>query len=362
MSRRSKQSSVVPISIADELDDLLSGEAIKPNIAFLGLSIGDSPALDQPVPARAPEVAPTSEVGWRNLQTSFAQEPPQPKLETSAPGAVNADPTTVASDAVIAPFTSKASGAVIPISAPDADIDPVLSIPYSGVSRNVVISSNNGHSTHPLRDPLRPSSEGLEYRSAPDADINPDEGLGFLEDMPEATQLPGMERRAGRPVKIHKCVKAQDGHSHVENELYGVLRRAGRAEDANSGNVIAQVGSAFLCKETRVHKRNIGALLRRLVFKKSIEVIGHEVSSTRTARRYRVFSYTEILKRRREAGLEWVVRRRGVEFVDPATGSALYRDSDSLDNPETTEPQRITASGAGIAMVNGASRPGASPT
>jgi hypothetical protein len=29
------------------------------------------------------------------------------------------------------------------------------------------------------------------------------------------------------------------------------------------------------------------------------------------------------LQRRREAGLEWVLRSRGVEFVDPATGVSV---------------------------------------
>jgi hypothetical protein len=61
------------------------------------------------------------------------------------------------------------------------------------MSRNVVLTGNNGHPTHPLSGPVWPSSECLEYRSAPDADIDPGEGLGFPVDMPEATQLPGME-------------------------------------------------------------------------------------------------------------------------------------------------------------------------
>lgn len=148
---------------------------------------------------------------------------------------------------------------------------------------------------------------------------------------------------SGRPAKVHKCTRAQDGHSHIEDVLYGVLRRAGRPEEGPSQNVITQAGSTLLCKETRVHKRNLGTVLRGLVFKKSIEILDYEKSSTRTARRYRVFSYSEILKKRREAGLEWVVRRRGVEFVNPATGEPLFIDPGATDGPEPASPDAVTA-------------------
>jgi hypothetical protein len=283
MSRRSKQSNVVPINIADELDDLLSAEAIKPNLAFLGLSIGAPAELDQ------------------FDQPQAGKEELAPEVATSASGAVIGAPSEFV-PAILAPSRISASADVIEIAATDADIN-------------------------------------LDEQMYPPANLY------------GSVQIPEVGRHGGRPVRIHKCVKAQDGHSHIENELYGVLRRAGRAEDATSGSVIVQVGSAFLCRETRVHKRNIGTLLRRLVFKKSIEVIQEEVSSTRTARRYRVFSYTEILKRRREAGLEWVVRRRGVEFVDPTTGYPLYKDSGDLDDPgmgeyRITAPDAATTSGA----------------
>ena len=41
------------------------------------------------------------------------------------------------------------------------------------------------------------------------------------------------------------------------------------------------------------------------------------------ARTYRVYSYKRILELRTAAGLRWVIRGRGVEFVDPESGETL---------------------------------------
>ena len=41
------------------------------------------------------------------------------------------------------------------------------------------------------------------------------------------------------------------------------------------------------------------------------------------ARVYRIFSFQEILERRRRAGLTHVIRTGAVTFVDPKTGSKL---------------------------------------
>lgn len=328
MSRRSsKQSNVVPISPSDELDDLMSSESIKPNLSFLGLD----------------------ETEGRERESDHANNH-QPRLIVRSPtGAVNGESEAPPSSPIKAPVAGlhksspevvgsrSATGVVIAADAPLNHV-PISAPAHASPAPNE--SSKRAESATGADIGLaRPSY--TSQISAPGADEQGQDAAAA--DPAQSEREPGEGKALKRPAKIHKCTKAQDGHSHIEDVLYGVLRRSGRPED-DSGNVITQLGSSVLCRETRVHKRNLGTLLRRLVFKQSIEILDHEQSHTRTARRFRVFSYTEILKRRRQAGLEWVVRRRGVEFVNPATGEPLFRDSGPLDGPsEITPPGAASA-------------------
>jgi hypothetical protein len=93
------------------------------------------------------------------------------------------------------------------------------------------------------------------------------------------------------------------------------------------GTRLSRLGLPRLAKEACVHQRNIGIIIRRLIQKKSIEIYQKEVSDLRTARSYRVFAYHQILERRKAAGLEWVVRGRGVEFVDASTHRPIFKDT-----------------------------------
>lgn len=355
MPRRSnKQSNVVPFSASDELDDLMSSESIKPNIAFLGLSAepttGATATSNASVVALAEETTSQPRLVHR-LELNSSHLPEKPQQTTSTP---------VADMSASITSSSPAPDAVKTI---HQDVDPSITTPVADVL------SGSKEASSMVRAPgavirIAPSGETL----APDADNSaaqanranlttvqrsagtdlaaPDAG----DEIQEATpSLPKQDtkRAVARPAKIHKCSKAQDGHSHIEEVLYGVLRRAGRPEEGPSQNVITQAGSSFLCKETRIHKRNLGTVLRRLVFKQTIEVLDYERSTTRTARRYRVFSYGEILRKRREAGLEWVVRRRGVEFVNPANGEALFNDPGAVDGPDAS-PDAVTAPSTAI--------------
>jgi hypothetical protein len=52
-----------------------------------------------------------------------------------------------------------------------------------------------------------------------------------------------------------------------------------------------------------------------LIEKLAIEVIARQDSEIRVGKTYRVHSYKAILERRRAAGLEWVIKRKGIEFI-----------------------------------------------
>ena len=162
----------------------------------------------------------------------------------------------------------------------------------------------------------RPPSEGQLRKSFP---LNPS-GSRHSQLISYSSPANGTRRL------IHRCQLAQDGHSHIEQEIYDVLWRNGVDDDSATGSRITRIGRSKISRQARVTERNLIIILRRLIQKQALEIVGRESSDTNTPRTYRVFSFIEILKRRRAAKLEWVVRGRGVEFVDPETGNPIFDD------------------------------------
>ena len=124
---------------------------------------------------------------------------------------------------------------------------------------------------------------------------------------------------AGRAYNIHRAVVAQDGHSHSEQVLYELLWRSGKAVDADERYRVVQIPQSELAAAVRMTTKNLRAALDRLTEKLSIEEVQSFDRGTRVARKWKVYSYKAILDRRRAAGLEWIVRDRGIRFVDPIT-------------------------------------------
>jgi len=75
-----------------------------------------------------------------------------------------------------------------------------------------------------------------------------------------------------------------------------------------------------LCRMT---PKNCKINTQRLIRKLALEVLSPYNTPESIGTTYRIFSDQAILQRRRDAGLEWVVRSRGVEFVNPATGIGI---------------------------------------
>ncbi len=126
---------------------------------------------------------------------------------------------------------------------------------------------------------------------------------------------------SGRRIRIRKCVTAQDGHSLGEEVLYQALWNAAAAESGASRTiVIGWRGMSQLCRMT---PKNCKINTQRLVRKLALEVLSPYNTPESIGTTYRVYSAEAIVRRRQEHRLEWVVRSRGVEFVDPATGASL---------------------------------------
>ena len=123
---------------------------------------------------------------------------------------------------------------------------------------------------------------------------------------------------AGR-IRIRKCSAAQDGHSLGEEVLYQALWKTATPESDDTRTiVIGWRGMSQLCRMT---PKNCKINTQRLIRKLALEVLSPYNTPESIGTTYRVHSSEAILRRRRTAGLEWVVRSRGVEFVDPATGT-----------------------------------------
>lgn len=116
--------------------------------------------------------------------------------------------------------------------------------------------------------------------------------------------------------KIRKCRLAQDAHSPNEEMVYRILWEAGKPLTTNPlGSREVRIGLGELAAKARLHKTNIRVHVRSLIAKLAVEQIGSEIGYDAVARTYRVFSYKEILDHRKDAGLEYVIRRKSVDFV-----------------------------------------------
>jgi len=116
--------------------------------------------------------------------------------------------------------------------------------------------------------------------------------------------------------KIRRCVLAQDGHSLGEEAIYQALWRTGRPEitsDPNSARTI-RIGAAELGYKVNMAKKNVRQNISRLFEKLALEILEDFETMNSQARLYRVFSYKQILERRRAVGMEYVLRNKGVVF------------------------------------------------
>jgi hypothetical protein len=120
--------------------------------------------------------------------------------------------------------------------------------------------------------------------------------------------------------RIRKATMVEDGHSLAEQAVYEVLWQAaspvGDLEDADRA---IRIGYHRLAQMTRLSWVSVKANLRTLERKLAIEVTGSENSATREGKCYLIYSRSAILRRRKQAGLEWVRRTRGVELLSEAT-------------------------------------------
>jgi hypothetical protein len=130
--------------------------------------------------------------------------------------------------------------------------------------------------------------------------------------------------------KVHHCRTVQDGHSPSEQGLYMMLWGIGipMGEDTR----LVQVSLTKLAGRAGMTIKNLQLMLRRLEEKKTIALAKSFSYATKAPNAYHVFSYKAILQRRREAGLEYVVRNKGVQFIPTAEALRIQRVREEEEN------------------------------
>ena len=177
----------------------------------------------------------------------------------------------------------------------------------------------------------RKPSNGLEFSSAAGGKSDPLIPVSAAGSMP--ARQPPLKMRQSR---LRKAEIVEDAHSLAEQAIYEALWNAAPAiTDSDSADRFIRIGYSRLAKITRLSWVSVKANLRSLQEKLAIDVIANENSATQEGKEYRVYSRDVILERRRQAGLEWVRRTRGVELLssicDPGATAKSVADERFCD-------------------------------
>ena len=214
---------------------------------------------------------------------------------------------------------------------PDVAIDPGA-VSHPGSDENLGSKTDPGVTQHPIvfldsvvkttaehteKDPAAVVAPGSVSGLGPITTPGPLRPIAHL--APEVISIP--EASASPRLRIRRCAATHDGHSLGEEVLYQALWKAALTECGDTRTiVIGWRGMSQLCRMT---PKNCKINTQRLIRKLAIEILSPYNTPESIGTTYRVFSDQAILERRREAGMEWVVRSRGVDFVDPATGFSI---------------------------------------
>ena len=206
------------------------------------------------------------------------------------------------------------SGPVV-VSIPQTDTAPEVTVDPEPVSSSeIFLNSGASQYPHPQTIPDLASCPGAV--STPASATTPEQSPLGGNAIPEVVSTPAIA--TGQRLRIRRCAATHDGHSLGEEVLYQALWKAAHSESAETRTiVIGWRGMSQLCRMT---PKNCKINTQRLIRKLALEILSPYNTPESIGTTYRVYSDQAILQRRREAGLEWVVRSRGVQFVDPATG------------------------------------------
>lgn len=261
------------LSAEEELAELLADPTLQPSISFLG--IRESPATPAPDTASVPGTGTVSDI--ESTSDTEAPRRSTKRILFNSPGAEmglrGLQPTEPLASAESAPHTVSVGGIGI---VPRFDSRPPVSSVPAPVSRS-----------------------GLPKNTTP---------------------------RYQRP-KARRATTVEDGHSHIEQHVYETLWNAAEPQDPSGDSRVLTIGFGTMSHLVRLSLNNCRLNVRSLIRKLALDEHREELCPQGVGKTYLIYSPETILRRRHEAGLEWVIRTRGVAFVDPATELPLEKSS-----------------------------------
>ena len=135
----------------------------------------------------------------------------------------------------------------------------------------------------------------------------------FFRETP-TTLVPGFGKR-----RFHRCLRVEDAHTAGEQLLLETLYRLARdprwGQAEPGGAWLVTISMDELARHVRLHRTNVRTNLTKLRAKLAIDLVALEDVREQSSRTYRLYPPAQILARRQQAGLEWVVKNRSVSFV-----------------------------------------------
>lgn len=200
------------------------------------------------------------------------------------------------------------------------------------------------------------------------ADFPQEKSGGVIESVPPTDSIyshvsvPPTDSLKRRRPRLRQARLAQDGHSHAEQSIYAALWAAGTPD--LDGNRIVTMGLGRLSKVARLSENNCRLNIRSLKKKLALAEVGLEDSRAGIGKTYKVYGYTAILAQRRAAGLEWVIRTKGVKFIDrpendesvPPTDTSLQVKS--VGGTDSIRPGIESVGGDAFTLINRLARIG----
>lgn len=178
-----------------------------------------------------------------------------------------------------------------------------------------------------------PNVEGM-YSFLKDPEPQPREALPTVSHAPVLTA--SEVHRVNNRVRVHRCARVHDAHTPGEqvllNTLYELAADPVYGQKQPDGSHLVAISMAAIAERIAMHETNVRMNIRSLTTKLALDLAALEDRKKQSARQYRLYTPEQILERRRKAGFEWVVKNRGVHFVDPVSGKPAtdLRPSETL--------------------------------
>ena len=136
---------------------------------------------------------------------------------------------------------------------------------------------------------------------------------------PEKLKSKGLPRYE-RPKPV-AASQVQDGHSHSEHAMYTTLWDV--SEPYSPEARVVTMGFGAMSRIVRLSLNNCRLNIRSLIRKLAVEEWKAAECERKIGKTYLIYNTNAILRRRKTTGLEWVIRTRGVAFVNPTTGASM---------------------------------------